>query len=287
MKAMDEQLGPPSSLADFDRKAQLLNYVSHRAVFEGFNAHLWNPNSGRMLWMTQPAWPSTEWQIFSHDYDTHAAYYGAKLASEPIHVQLNLPDHTIAVINNTTNPLDHLTVKADVFNRLSQSIGHRIVQLERADANAVTNATILEIQDALVHNGVVFVKLTLTDATGKQLSQNLYWLADHDYDYRTLNDMPAVTLQASATSETIGDEKHIKVTLTNRSPTTALTTKLTLLDGANGPRILPAYYSDNYISLLPTEQRTIEITYLSSPTYTHPVVALRGWNITPGTIEVK
>jgi hypothetical protein len=287
MKAMNEQLGPPSSLADFDRKAQLLNYVSHRAVFEGFNAHLWNPNSGRMLWMTQPAWPSTEWQIFSHDYDTHAAYYGAKLASEPIHVQLNLPDHTIAVINNTTNPLDHLTVKADVFNRLSQSIGHRIVQLERADANAVTNATILEIQDALVHNGVVFVKLTLTDATGKQLSQNLYWLADHDYDYRTLNDMPAVTLQASATSETIGDEKHIKVTLTNPSPTTALTTKLTLLDGANGPRFLPAYYSDNYISLLPTEQRTIEITYPSSPTYTHPVVALRGWNITPGTIEVK
>ncbi len=78
MKAMDEQLGPPSSLADFDRKAQLLNYVGHRAVFEGFNAQLWNPNSGRMLWMTQPAWPSTEWQIFSHDYDTHAAYYGVK-----------------------------------------------------------------------------------------------------------------------------------------------------------------------------------------------------------------
>ena len=35
------------------------NYVDHRAIFEGMNAHLWAPNSGRMLWMTQPAWPST------------------------------------------------------------------------------------------------------------------------------------------------------------------------------------------------------------------------------------
>src|SRR5580658_2009516 len=287
MQAMNEQLGPPSSLADFDRKAQLLNYVGHRAVFEGFNAHLWNPNSGRMLWMTQPAWPSTEWQIFSHDYDTHAAYYGVKIASEPIHIQLDFPDHTIAVINNTGNALDHLTVKADVFDRLSQPIGHRIVQLERANANAVTNATILEIQDAIVHNGVVFVRLTLTDASKKLLSQNFYWLAAHDYDYRKLNDMPAVTLRASATSQTAGDEQHITVTLTNPSLTTALTTKLTLLDGANGPRILPAYYSDNYISLLPSEQRTIEIIYRSSSGHTRPVVALRGWNITSATIDVS
>src|SRR6185437_10052888 len=105
MKAMDEQFGPPSSLADFDRKAQMLNYVGHRAVFEGFNAHLWNPNSGRMLWMTQPAWPSTEWQIFSHDYDTHAAFYGVKTANEPIHIHLELPNYEITAINHTTAQL--------------------------------------------------------------------------------------------------------------------------------------------------------------------------------------
>jgi hypothetical protein len=61
-------------LEDFDGKAQMLDYVGHRAIFEGMNAHLWKPNSGRMLWMTQPAWPSTMWQIFSHDYDTQASY---------------------------------------------------------------------------------------------------------------------------------------------------------------------------------------------------------------------
>jgi hypothetical protein len=285
MKAMNEQLGPPSSLADFDRKAQLLNYVSHRAVFEGFNAHLWNPNSGRMLWMTQPAWPSTEWQIFSHDYDTHAAFYGVKIASEPIHIQLDLPNYEIAVINNTTAALPQLNVHAQVFDLSSHLLFERSTIIDAA-AKSANNAVRLALEDVLVNNPIVFVKLTLTDATGTQLSQNFYWLASHDSDYRKLNEMPAVSLQASAASETVGDEKQIIVTMTNPSQTTALTTKLTLLESANGPRILPAYYSDNYISLLPNEQRTIDITYSSSPAHTHPVVALRGWNITPATINV-
>jgi hypothetical protein len=36
-------------------------FLDHRAIFEGMNAHLWAPNSGRLLWMTQPAWPSNTW----------------------------------------------------------------------------------------------------------------------------------------------------------------------------------------------------------------------------------
>ena len=40
-----------------------MNYASHRAMSEGFNAHLWNPNSGRLMWMSHPAWPSMEWQM--------------------------------------------------------------------------------------------------------------------------------------------------------------------------------------------------------------------------------
>jgi hypothetical protein len=235
--------------------------------------------------MTQPALPSTEWQVYSHDYDTHAAFYGVKIANEPIHVQLNLPNYEIAVINNTTVALPHLTVHAQVFDLASKPLFERSAPIDVA-ANSANNATRLALEDALATNSVVFVKLTLTDANNKLLSQNFYWLAPHDWDYRKLNDLPAVTLQANASAQATDAEQHIKVTLTNPSPTTALTTKLTLLDGPNGARILPAYYSDNYISLLPNEQRTIDITYPSSPSHQHPVVALRGWNITPATIDV-
>ena len=53
-----------------------------------------DPNSGRLLWMTHPAWPSNTWQIYSSDYDTAAAYYAVEKACEPVHAQLNLPDFT-------------------------------------------------------------------------------------------------------------------------------------------------------------------------------------------------
>ena len=73
MSALEHQLGAPKRVADFERKAQMLNYVSCRAVFEGFQAHLWTRNNGRLLWMTRPAWPSNHWQIYSSDYDTQAS----------------------------------------------------------------------------------------------------------------------------------------------------------------------------------------------------------------------
>ncbi len=62
-RAMEAKFGASATLEDFERKAQMLNYESHRAIFEGLNAGLWRTNSGRVLWMTQPAWPSNMWQI--------------------------------------------------------------------------------------------------------------------------------------------------------------------------------------------------------------------------------
>ena len=101
---MEEELGAPTDLEDFRRKAQLLNYVSHRAMFEGFNSRLWRPNTGRLMWMTHPSWPSLVWQLYGSDYSTYGAFYGVKKACEPLHVQLNLPGLETAVINNTTAP---------------------------------------------------------------------------------------------------------------------------------------------------------------------------------------
>ena len=83
MSAVSTQYGAPASLEDFERKAQMMNYVDYRAIFEGFAAHLWTQNSGRLIWMTHPAWPSNHWQMYSSDYDTQASYYGCLLYTSP------------------------------------------------------------------------------------------------------------------------------------------------------------------------------------------------------------
>ena len=103
-------------LDDFSRKAQMLNYVGHRAMFEGLNAHLWKPATGRLMWMSHPAWPSMEWQLYTSDYDAHAAYYGAKKAMEPLHVQLNLHDGKVVVANTTLGTVEGARVTAEVLD---------------------------------------------------------------------------------------------------------------------------------------------------------------------------
>jgi len=72
----------------------------------------------------------------------------------------------------------------------------------------------------------------------------------------------------------------VKVTiqLTNPASVVSLENKLTLLDAGDKLRILPAYYSDNYVSLLPGQSRHQSRWSTHPPPPTAPPRSLlRGW----------
>jgi len=285
MAEIQSEFGAPTGLEDFERKAQMLNYVSHRAIFEGMNAHLWAPNSGRMLWMTQPAWPSTMWQILSSDYDTQASFYGTKKACEPVHVQLNLATYAVDVINTTTTSMPGLTVSAKVYS-LTNALLLQAKEQKDAAANSAIGSLKLDLAPLLAQ-GMVIVKLELVDASGKTVSQNLYWLGAEPSSYRELTRLAATQLKMSASGSSAGGSVKIKVELTNTGNVVSLADKLTIVSSRSKARILPAYYSDNYISLLPGETRSIEVEYPASASKEGAEINLRGWNATPQTIAVK
>jgi hypothetical protein len=282
MKAMEDEFGPATSLEDFERKAQMLQYVSYRAILEGFNAGLWKTNSARMFWMTQPAWPSSAWQIFSSDYDTHGSFYGTKKASEPVHVQMNLPDYKVIVVNNGQAALQGATIQARVTT-LDNKVVLEKSQAVSAAAGLTADAFTLDLAPAL-QNGVVLVSLTLTDAAGKVLSHNFYWQGRDEAAYRAMTGMAQVKVAGRAATRTEGAERVTSVTLTNGGTQAALATKLTLF-GANGAQVLPAYFSDNYVSLLPGESRTIDVRYPATAAKGAVSVKLRGWNVAPASIR--
>ena len=283
MDALDAQLGAPTSLEDFERKAQMFNYVDYRAIFEGFNAHMWTRNSGRLLWMTQPAWPSNHWQILSHDYDTQASFYGVKTALQPIHVQMNLPDFAIAIVNTTRAAADDLTMRAQVVDVAGRTILDR-TETASAPANQTTTLRALALQPILDAHGLVLVELTLADREGHQISRNVYWQGKDDAAYRALSAMPQQTVTANVRK---ADAGAVEVQLSNRGTAPLLETKLTLVD-AEGDRVLPAFYSDNYISLLPGESRNVTITTMDAtkPAGTPAAVQVRGWNVTPASVPI-
>jgi hypothetical protein len=285
MQEIDLEFGEPTSLADFERKAQMLNYIDHRAIFEGFNAHLWAPNSGRLLWMTQPAWPSTMWQIFSSDYDTQASFYGVMKAAEPVHVQMDLPDLHAAIVNNTEKAIEGATLQVHAVRGDGTSVFDHQETIS-APAEAVTATSLVDIGLASAKD-VVFVEMELKDAQGNTLSQNFYWYAADSETYRGLNRLPQVAVTAKAVAQTnSGGEAHVTVALENTGSAVALAAKLTLLRASDGERILPAYFSDNYVSLFPGEKRVVQINYPDASTGA-ATIAIRGWNVLPAKVEVQ
>jgi len=282
LNEMQAEFGAASSLADFDRKVQMLNYVSHRAIFEGMNAHLWAPNSGRLLWMTQPAWPSTMWQILSSDYDTQASFYGVKKACEPVHVQLDLSDYDVSIINTTQEAHQGLSVDVHVFSLDNRLLLSRDGQIN-ANANSVTRWLQLDLPP-LLESGPVIVKLQLRDVDGHAISDNLYWLGQTSSSYRQLNTLPAIGLRGRLRLMREDRNVHLQVELENPTDRVALLIKMTPMN-PDGSRILPAYLEDNYFSLLPGEKRVIEVEYPAEAAPGQAQVGLRGWNLTPLTLQ--
>jgi hypothetical protein len=281
MKSMGVLYGPPVSLEDFNRKAQMINYVNHRAMFEGFNAHLWAPNTGRLMWMSHPAWPSMNWQAYSADYDPSAAYYGLMKACEPVHIQLNLPDLKTAVINNTVDPLPNLTMRIRIF-----ALDGRLVA-DRSEKVSVGGNTTAE-GGALPDTGpaVVFVKLELRDPDGKLLSENFYWQAPQPDAFRQLSDLAAMNVLLSATRQSAADSTRVTVTLSNPGEQVAVMNHVTLRLASTGTRVLPAYASDNYVALLPGETRQIVFESPTIAAANDLQVELTGWNTRPATAVV-
>jgi hypothetical protein len=283
MAALAAQYGEAVSLEDFERKAQLLDYASYRAIFEGFQAHLWTRNSGRLLWMTHPSWPSNTWQIYSSDYDTAAAYYAVKKACEPLHAQLNLPDFTLAVANISRQAHVGLQLRTRILTLDGQQLQERIDRVN-VDANSVVTLKALDLKPWLKLHGLVLVQLNLTDTQNSLLSNNLYWQSEGDSGQRRLTELVPQPIAISARSVPQDDGSRLDVLLKNLGREAALANKITVFDKA-GKRVLPIYYQDNYITLLPGESRHIEVRCPASSGRCARV-AIRGWNAQPQDVEI-
>ncbi len=291
-KHLEAQFGAADSLADYERKAQLLNYVDYRAIFEGFNAHLWAPNAGRLLWMTQPAWPSTLWGILSSDYDTQASFYGTQKANEPVHIQLDLSNNDVQVVNTTREALQNVTAKATIYSLDSKVLTYQQSRLD-APADDTVKTIHLDLAQRLTSGGVFFVRLTLQAQDGRLLSTNFYWRGKDDASYRALNSLAPATLTLtavpsapSARQADAGATRHFTLHLKNTGSTAALNTKLTTFDAKDNKQILPAFYSDNYISLLPGEEETLTLDLPGTSNQDPIRIDLRGWNAVPTSTTI-
>jgi hypothetical protein len=114
--AVSTEYGAATNITDFCEKAQLLNLSTYKAIFEAWNAKLFNDGSGVLLWMSQPAWPSTIWQTYDWYFEVGGAYFGCKKGCEPVHIQWDCADNSVRVINATAQPLTNVSAGIQVYN---------------------------------------------------------------------------------------------------------------------------------------------------------------------------
>ena len=79
----------------------------------------------------------------------------------------------------------------------------------------------------------------------------------------------------------MGDEWKIETRLHNPTEVPALMIRLKIVGEKDGERILPAIYSDNYVSLMPGESKTIAMHVKKADARgMKPVVQVTGFNLT-------
>src|SRR5260221_6151125 len=101
--ALAKRYGPPKSLEAYVAKSQLDNYDNVRAQFEAFNAHMdaTKPSTAVIYWMLNNAWPSLHWHLYDYFLNPAGAYFGAKIANEPVHIQYSYDTRAVMLVNHT------------------------------------------------------------------------------------------------------------------------------------------------------------------------------------------
>jgi len=301
--ALEMRYGKARDAADYTWKSQAMTYEGERAMFEAYGRNKYK-STGVIQWMLNNAWPSLIWHLYSYDLRPAAGYFGSKAALEPIHVQFSYDDRTVAVVNGTQAPQSGLKIAARVYDVMGTEKFSREASTDVAADGVVKSIAIPEPAGV---SATYFLSLQLFSSTGQLLSRNFYWLStkpdELDYaktewyytpqtsfaDFSALQDLPKSTVHA--TIRTAAGTEHdaaFQVTLENAGTGVAFLTRLRLVKDRDKLEILPVFWDDNYISLLPGERREVAVrVHKSDLAAAQANLLVDGFNVTASAAHIS
>ena len=259
--------GEPADAHEFAQLSQWINYDGYRAMFEGRSEH----RRGVLLWMSHPAWPSLVWETYDYYFEPTAAYFGCKKACEPLHILYNPVHGSIEVVNYHAGNHERLTANAQILNMEGKAVWSNTCPLDIRE-DETKSCFPLQVPEDITD--VYFIKLSLQDARGKVLSDNFYWQGKEEGNLKALKTLPKVPVKMKVKQK---GTKFV-VILTNAGQVPALMLRLKVVDQKSGDLVLPVWYSDNYISLMPGESRSITVS-VRAEDCDRPVMEVEGVNV--------
>lgn len=271
--AIRDHFGVVDSLREWLWLADYMEYCGYRAMFESQAKN----RMGLLIWMSHPAWPCLTFQTYDYYFDPTAGYFGCKEGCQPLHIQWNPVTDSIEVVNYSVENGSDLNAIMEI-KRLD---GRVVLKEEKSDIDCPEDSAIDVFRfvrpDSV--SKVYFIELRLE--RGKRvISRNLYWREVKDGDMKLVLKIPGIKLFTHTVSYRKGKKWILTTTLRNETEYPAPIIKLKVVGNKDGRRILPVIFSDNFITLLPGEQRTIKMRLNDGDTRgERPKVVVEGLNI--------
>jgi len=271
LTAFDARYGKATSAEDFAQFSQVSNYEAIRPMYEAFSVNKFN-STGVIQWMLNSAWPEMYWQLYDWYLMPNGAFYGVKDACKPVNAIYNYKDKAIYITNELASEQSNLILEAKVYDFNSKELFSKELSLS-AKANA--SEKVLEFPKLANLTSVYFINLKLTDSEGLEISNKIYWLSTKEdvldfknsnwfstpnksfADLTDLRKMEKVVVEENHTFTEEGEFVLAKVELKNTSDKIAFMLELLIVGSNDGQSILPVFWNDNYISLLPNETRVL------------------------------
>jgi exo-1,4-beta-D-glucosaminidase len=279
-KALFSRYGEPESVEEYSMKSQVLQMEAVRAMFEAYAGNKYR-SSGIIYWMYNSAWPSLYWQFYDYFFAPNGAFYAARKANEPLHIQYSYGDSCVYIVNNLYQNFEALIASAHLYDfSLQEKYSNEVQAIVSADKSL----KIMDISWPDDSLGIYFLDLRLTDAEGKLVSSNFYWLSakgDKRADFTGLKYLPEATLNiTSSPLQKTGEKYRLEVTVENTSSALAFFINPKILKSSSKDLVLPVFWDANYFSLLPGEKGTVKVEFdIKDLGGEKATLMVEGWNV--------
>lgn len=293
---IDNKYGKSNNLKEYLDAANLISYESTKSMFEAFRINK-AEGTGIVQWMLNSAWPSLYWQLYDYYLIPTAAYYAVKTANKPIQLIYSYKDNDIYIVNETLAKAEGL--KADI-KLLSVDSKLLFEKEEQLSAGPNTAVKFTEIDNPAKN---AFLSLSLADKDGTVIAENFYALSSQQdayawektswvgtpmtayADFKDIRNIAKADLNISATTD--ANNYTINIELENKGTNIAFFTELLIKD-ANGEVLQPVFWSDNYVSILPGEKKTVHCKVDNKSLFENvKELQVKGWNIGNSEISLK
>lgn len=299
-QAVDE-FGQSKSIEEFAKKAQFVGALNYRAIWEVWNYNKFNYGdrfaSGFLFWYHNSPLPQVAGRMYDWSLQPTAALYYSQNGLAPLHPQFDYLKNTVSVYNDYRQAFAHYSVEAMVYDLNSTLILTKKAGVYIPADGVVNDVFKIDFPEDI--SSVHFIKLRLIDDKGRVINDAFYWRSGNRYKgawsmtgpatagFQELNKLPKVSLNIKADKIVAKEKLMLDVTITNPGTALSFFTELKLQDD-KGRNIKPAYFSDNFFSLLPGESKKITIEVRGKKLINSQLqLVLDGWNAVTQKVTLR